>query len=192
MILFGALGALGALICAAFLASRSRRPCWRLYYAKTVAEVHEALAAGENINQRGVGDVTPLLHATVCRRVEVACALIKAGADVNAANCVGRTSLHNATEFGLNKVVRALLAAGANVNAKASFFQQQTPLFLADDLEVLRLLLAAGANVEAVCYRRTPLMWFVQAQRWEVAKELVQHGAAVTDPQLLFTVVDSA
>ena len=136
---------------------------------------------------------TSTTRAMTDRRDEVAYELIKAGADVNATNHFGDTALHYAVRCRLNKIVRALLAAGANDNAEAGRYDQETPVFWAYNVETLRLLLAAGANVEALDrHGRTPLMWFVKRHRWEVAEEALQHGATVTDPQLLFTVVDLA
>ena len=115
-------------------------------------------------------------------RAEVARALIKAGACV----CTGLyTPLHYAAAYHGPALVSELLAAGANVNARV--YLGATPLMWADDPAVVAVLVSGGADIEARSDSRlTPLAHFMLFRLWGCALALLELGADVSDPRLLF------
>lgn len=123
---------------------------------------------------------TPLHHAAIEGRVEVAERLLAAGADVNARDNWQRTPLH----VGIYEeplvidhlpVVSRLVAAGANVNAGDN--TGDTPLHMAatfGETEVARMLIANGAEVNARNDRGdTPLHAAVTHMEYDISRLLI-------------------
>lgn len=78
------------------------------------------------------------------------------GVDVNSRSRDQRTLLHDASVSGYLKIVERLLDMGADVNAVDSSLN--TPLHLAEDIELVRKLVSAGANISAKnCSGKIPL-----------------------------------
>ena len=105
------------------------------------------LAAGADVNARGVDGFTPLMSGVATCDIRILEALIDAGADVNARNKEGITALMIASLAGKVPMVRMLIDAGADVNAK--FKSNETALTAAVSnrrVEVVRILIAAGAT----------------------------------------------
>ena len=91
-----------------------------------IEAVKKHLAAGEDVNARGIMGWTPLAFAA---NKELAALLIAKGADVNAKNDFGVTPLYGAASGGHKEVAELLIANGADVNVKSNF--GETPLDLA-------------------------------------------------------------
>jgi ankyrin repeat protein len=84
---------------------------------------------GADVNERGYGGNTPLIHAAFSGNPEQIKRLLRAGAEVNAANDDGFTALHAAAERDDVASVNLLLAAGADATAKDD--AGATPLIVA-------------------------------------------------------------
>ncbi len=88
-----------------------------------IEAVKKHLAAGEDVNARGIMGWTPLAFA---ENKEVAALLIAKGADVNAKNDFGVTPLCGAAGEGRKEVIELLITNGADMNAKDD--KGETPL----------------------------------------------------------------
>ena len=96
-------------------------------------------------------------------------------------------ALFEAARQGDVATVTRLLDAGLDVNAKGRY--DTTALFFAADkgqLAVVELLLARGAdaNLHDTFYKATPLSWAVQRDHAEIARKLVEKGAAEPEQAL--------
>jgi ankyrin repeat protein len=84
-----------------------------------IEAVKQHLAAGTDVNAKGVAGWTALHHAAYDGHKEVVELLIANGADVNVRSRErGSTPLHHAALLGHNQVIELLIAKGADVNAK--------------------------------------------------------------------------
>ena len=93
----------------------------------TPSEVHEALAAGADANERDAAGHTPLHHAAVRYEMpRIVRTLLDAGADPHARASDGSTALHYAVGAARHLAVRELLIAGADPNARNN--DNDTPL----------------------------------------------------------------
>ena len=88
--------------------------------------VKQHLAAGTDVNAKGIWDNTPLKDASDHGHKEIVELLIAKGADVNAKDISERTPLHGAALFGYPEIVELLITKGADVNAKDD--RGETPL----------------------------------------------------------------
>ena len=159
-----------------------------LFDAMTAADVRAALAAGADIEQHDVYLDTPLLAAIRRGRNEVVRALIAAGANVRTASRARCPPLHAAAYYR-SEFVGPLIAAGADVEARDK--HGRTPLFRARNAAVVRALHMAGADTEARSDNGdTPLEYAVVWSPWECALALIELGARVSDPRLLFRVLN--
>ncbi|KAI8372899.1 ankyrin repeat-containing domain protein [Radiomyces spectabilis] len=70
--------------------------------------------------------------------------LIETGADVNAHDEFGYTAMHAAVSYGETDIVKYLLSKGANVDIED--FEKDTPLYVAETVEMAQLLLDNGAD----------------------------------------------
>ena len=91
--------------------------------------VKQHLAAGTDVNDKGISGRTPLMQATRGGRMEVAELLIANGADLNAKSDDGLTPLHASAALGYTKIAELIIDKGADVNAKS--VSGSTPLDLA-------------------------------------------------------------
>jgi outer membrane protein assembly factor BamB len=96
-------------------------------------------------------------------------------------------ALFEAARQGDVATVTRLLDAGLDVNAKGRY--DTTALFFAADkgqLAVVDLLLARGAAVDVhdTFYKATPLSWAVQRDHADIARRLVEKGAAEPEQAL--------
>ena len=96
-------------------------------------------------------------------------------------------ALFEAARVGDAATVKRLLDAGLDVNAKGRY--DTTALFCAADKgqgAVVELLLARGAevNVRDTFYQATPLSWAVQRDHADIARRLVEKGAAEPEQAL--------
>ncbi len=83
--------------------------------------VKTLLAAGAEVNFKGLGGSTPLVHAASKGHIEIVKTLLAAKADVNAENDSGDTALRYASINGYTEIVKILLAAGADINVVGTF-----------------------------------------------------------------------
>ncbi|XP_033116417.1 uncharacterized protein LOC117116471 [Anneissia japonica] len=125
------------------------------------------------INQRNVCGNTPLMEHMLCEEpsLKLVSHTIKFGCDVNIANNLGMTPIHilvskqcipkrllddeylgvaernivNERNQNEKAVMKAIIDVGGNVNQQDLF--GRSPLFLANDLEVIHMLIQSGADV---------------------------------------------
>lgn len=72
------------------------------------------LSGNPDINQRGEGQTTPLIHAAMLGRAPMVRDLLARGADVTMVDLMGRAALHAAAREGHAEIARMLLEAGAD------------------------------------------------------------------------------
>jgi len=112
------------------------------------AKVAELLDAGADVNAYDdSGDKTPLFHAVVREKKEVALLLLQRGANANFAREDKYTALMEASGDGNREIVEALIAKGADVNARAD--NGRTSLYRAAASgrgDVVKVLLEHGAD----------------------------------------------
>ncbi|KAI9365638.1 kinase-like domain-containing protein [Pilaira anomala] len=74
--------------------------------------------------------------------------LVESGVDVNSHDQFGYTAMHAAVSYGQLDIVKYLLEKGANVNIED--FEKDTPLYVAETVEMAQLLLDHGADPKRV------------------------------------------
>ncbi|CAO3673861.1 unnamed protein product [Rhizopus stolonifer] len=74
--------------------------------------------------------------------------LIESGMDVNDHDQFGYTAMHAAVSYNQPEIVKYLIDKGANVNVED--FEKDTPLFVAETVEMAEILLAQGADPKRV------------------------------------------
>ena len=135
-----------------------------------------------DVNGSRADGETALQWAAYQDDLEIVDLLIGAGADLDAANEYGVTALSLACTNRSDEMVRKLLEAGANPNAAQS--TGETVLMTCvrtGSLAAVRLLLERGAdpNGRETRWEQTALMWALASGHSQVARTLVEHGAAV-------------
>jgi len=99
------------------------------------------------VNNKGMGDWTPLHHATVTGQYPTVEFLISKGADLNALTSKGESPLHLAVSRGHTSIVKLFIINGAKLNEKDKY--GQTPLQIAkanEFKEIIKLLKKYGAQ----------------------------------------------
>ena len=174
--------------------------------AGNIEAVNEHLAAGVDVNTKGIGGMTPLHRAAREGHKDTVEFLIANSADVNAKDKMGRVPLHRAAREGHKEVAELLIKKGADVNAKSEsgLFKGQTPLDEAikrkqtelanllrkhggkygsiitaakvGDVDALRELLAAGVDASAI----GPLSAAASGGHKSSVELLIANGADVT------------
>lgn len=98
--------------------------------AGNIEIIKEHLAAGIDVNTKGIGGMTPLHRAAREGHKELVEFLIKNSADINAKDKMGRVPLHRAAREGREAVAEVLIKKGADVNVKSTSgtFKGETPL----------------------------------------------------------------
>lgn len=130
------------------------------------------------VDARDALQSTPLHHAVMYRRIDVARMLLNKGADVDAKNHDGNGPLHFASS---EEMIELLIGARALVNEKNN--DGNTPLHKAAYnglVNVMELLISNGARIDVVNKENmTPLHLAVQEGHREVAAFLITKGASV-------------
>lgn len=149
----------------------------------TTAQINELLSQGCDINEVAEDGQTPLIKASYFSNdVEVLQLMLDAGANVGARDNMGRTVLFAAIFANKLDNVRFFIQNGASVNARL-LNNGLTPLLAACEmasLEIVKLLLDAGAGINTKdTYGYSPIMVAVQANREDVADELLQRGIKI-------------
>ena len=144
--------------------------------------VRTLLQENVDVNTTQLDGASALAWATHWNDLETAEILIRAGADANLANDYGVTPLLLACGKGSSDMVQKLLNAGANPNAAQ--WMGVTPLMICSrsgKLDAVKLLLTHDADTRAKDTRRgqTALMWATSRQHHEVARLLLEYGAAI-------------
>ena len=143
------------------------------------------LAAGAQVNARGLREETPLHMAMYDEHREVAELLLDSKAEVNAQNTAGETPLHLAARKGHRDLAELLLEHHADVNAKDR--QDATPLHAAaaaGHKAVAELLLSQNADPGARDKSsRTPKMAAAEQTRWDVVDLLISRVGDFYDLQ---------
>jgi len=174
--------------------------------AGNIEIIKEQLAAGVDVNTKGVGGMTPLHRAAREGHKEVVEFLIANSADINAKDKMGRVPLHRAAREGRAAIAEMLITKGADINVKSTSgsFKGETPLDEAikrkrialvsllqknggkygsitvaakvGDIEALRGFLAAGADLSVF----GPLSVAAAGGHKECVELLIANGASVT------------
>jgi ankyrin repeat protein/Tfp pilus assembly protein PilF len=124
--------------------------------AGDLAEVQQLLAQGQDVNEAGPLEMTPLHLACLGDHLQVLRLLLHQGANPNARDATGQTPLHHACRYGSMGAVVLLLANRADPNCR------QGSLFPLPD--------SANAGDQ-------PLHIACRAGKWEIIAFLLEHGA---------------
>jgi hypothetical protein len=149
----------------------------------TLQGVEKRLAAGAPVNILDEYGYTPLIHAAVTNRYDVAALLLKNNAQTDLIDITGSTALHWAVDNNNIEMCKLLLQYGANPNAYSA--NGQPPLFyplVRKNRELIDLLLKHGANFEFA-------KDFVESKLVGHRFELQGHSDVVT-PEGLFLSMD--
>ena len=168
--------------------------------------IKERLNAGVDVNEKGIGGMTPLHRAAREGHNEAVRFLIANGADINAKDKRGRVPLHRVAREGHEEIAKILIASGAEVNAKSQLgsFKGETPLDEAikrkqiglasllrenggkygsitvaaevGDMKALKDFLSAGADLSGI----GPLSAAASGGHKECLELLISNGAIVT------------
>jgi ankyrin repeat protein len=118
-------------------------------FRNDLSGLQTALAQGSDPNERDDDGRTPLIHAAIDNRLEVARLLLDSGADVDAQDAMGDSALHYAAQEHHSEMASLLIGHGARVDAEDN--HGNTPLWRAvfhsrGRGELIRLVLKAGAD----------------------------------------------
>jgi ankyrin repeat protein len=146
--------------------------------SQTVLLCKELVDQGVSLN------ISTLLHyAALNGDLELVKKLVKQGMDFDAKDDIGRTPLSYAAQGGKTEIVAWLLKKGADVNTVSQ--DGKTPLLWAvstGNLKTVEALLEKGANPNIAVAdgsKNTPLHYAVMHPSPEIAKLLLNHGAAI-------------
>lgn len=143
-------------------------------------EIQRLVVKGVDVNEKTIGDETPLMVAALAGNGEIVNYLLQRGADINAQSASGLTALHAAAYAGQTEIVSLLVARGAIVNNSSNRFAT-TPLILATEenhIETVSSLLAHGADINAVemnGFNATSKAGW--REQWDMLKLLLANGA---------------
>jgi|AP45_3_1055517.scaffolds.fasta_scaffold27932_2 ankyrin repeat protein len=112
--------------------------------AGDIETVKQHIAAGTDVNAKGVFGWTLLLQAVAGGHKEIVELLIDNGADVNGKTDEGRTPLHWAAYSGHKEIAELLIGEGAEMNAKER--DGRTPLNFASKKSIKDLLRKHGGK----------------------------------------------
>lgn len=140
----------------------------------------EHIAAGADVNVRGLDGTTPVMWAAYYGDIELVEALIGAGADVTKHNDFGTSALHEAAIIGSTPIIGALLDAGADPNGENT--EGETALMVvarAGNVEAAERLVDAGADVNARedWGGQSAVMWAAAQGQAEMIRFLASRGA---------------
>lgn len=159
-----------------------------------ISEVEKVLDEGADINQQDEKGYTALMWLCMtssdekCR--ETAKLLIAKGADVNIKAKNGSTALIEAAANS-NEIFNLLIAKGADIKAKrkdesGAFYQCMMGMIYYDydHLDMAKYLLENGVDVDDApvsggAEGSTPLIYAARANKPDIAKFLIEHGANV-------------
>lgn len=131
------------------------------------------IAAGADVNGKGLGGGTALHRAAEFGRVKTCMRLLRAGGNLMAKDIYGYTPLHWAAWGGSASACDFLIAVGADPKCESR--DGETPLHRARTAKACEALVKVGADVEALdADGRTPLHHIARA----AATDHMAHGAA--------------
>lgn len=156
-----------------------------IFKARSAKMAQLLIANGANVSESDKKGLSVLLHAVAnYLDFDLLKVLLQKGADINEQDKSGTTALlwagQHPYESDDKNCVQFLLENGANANVANN--QGETPLLVAEKLEVLQALLAHGADVNAQNEDgQTALMHIAQIYdpKGEKTKWLLEHGADV-------------
>lgn len=154
--------------------------------ADDAAGVNAALAAGVDVNLRGVSEVTPLMLAVDAQRPAAVAALLARGAQPNLVAADGRSAISLAVDNyrSAPAILQALIAAGGNPNARRADGDPVLMRFVNDrHCEAIRWMKSQGANLELRTRAGDALVTDAAvAGDWDVVWCLLELGADPDPP----------
>lgn len=141
--------------------------------------VEAILSTGENPNQAGKFETSPLHRAAVNGNIEIAKLLIENGADVNIQDYGGASPLHVAARVGEIEFAKILIQNNADINGYDA--QGFTPLHRAvvnKQVPISIFFIKAGADVNTANNDgNTPIIDAVRNSQPSILRELIIAGA---------------
>ena len=137
---------------------------------------------GANANVQGGYFGTALQATSYYGHESIVKLLLDHRVNVNLEGGSYNTALQAASEGGHESIMKLLLDHGADVNARGSYMSSLTAAVWGGREKIVRLLLDHGAEVETEAgYYDEKLIGFIYVQKSEMAFELLEHGAVVSD-----------
>ena len=137
---------------------------------------------GANVNAQGGYFGTALQATSYYGHESIVKLLLDHRVNVNLEGGSYNTALQAASEGGHESIMKLLLDHGADVNARGSYMSSLTAAVWGGREKIVRLLLDHGAEVETEAgYYDEKLIGFIYVQKSEMAFELLEHGAVVSD-----------
>ena len=141
------------------------------------------LNAGANPSAINCYGSTPLHDAVLSQNVKIVSLLLDKAANVDVIRDDGWTPLHLAVQSKSDDITRLLLNAGANTSVVDC--GGWTPLHHAitdrhDTAASMLLQYGSDANAKTPRYDYTPLQFAAMDGRWDIAYELLKHGASIS------------
>jgi len=148
------------------------------------SSIDQLLAAGAQVNTRGLHDVTPLMVAVDAQCPHAVAALLRAGADPNlkAADRAGAVHLaveSHATAPNGKDILAMIMKAGGDPNTRRPDGDPVIIRFTHDhDLDGIRWFKSLGANLDIIGRAREPIIsGQAYAQNWDCVWVMIELGA---------------
>ncbi len=142
--------AMALIDCGAGLEIRRRGGGTPLVVAAGKPEAHfvvkRLIELDANLNAQDNAKRTALMHSIFRQSDNATFLLLDAGADIELLDNKGQTAMHWAAISGTPEVILRLIVMNADLDHQDIY--GETPLMVADTLEIARLLVKAGANTE--------------------------------------------
>lgn len=150
-------------------------------FQNDIATVKSLLAAGADVDAKGIQNATPLYFAAQQGYIPIVKLLLEKGANVNARTDQGTMPLFISASCGHREVAELLIANGAKVDARTD--KDASPLYIASQMghtEVVKLLLEKGSDINARTNDGgTAIHVASQAGKTAVVELLLANGAYV-------------
>jgi ankyrin repeat protein len=153
-----------------------------IFFAQDVQTLSLLLENGAHIDLKNRRERSPLMHALVEGRDEVAKLLIEKGCNINLKDLMGRNALLLATQYDRGELIDLLLQQGAEAGAKTPF--GETALYYASkkgSAELISTLIKKGdpIDLKGGYYKWPPVSYACRWGNYDAVKVLVENGAAL-------------
>ena len=149
-----------------------------------VSSIDQLLAAGAQVNARGLHDVTPLMIAVDAQAPRAVAALLRAGANPNLKAADGAGAVHLAIQSRLAKpngqdILAMIMKGGGDPNTLRPDGDPVLMSFTYDhDLESLRWFKSLGADLDIIGRVGEPIIsGQAYAQNWDCVWVMIELGA---------------